>query len=404
MIPSNICSQKFRRVLVSPSDSSPLLSVVLQYFIVSVCIVSTKMDIQSCYKGKENGEIESPSNYHLRGFIQPQILQNIADSHEAPGKTRNAAINTLNVAKSIHENRATVVPNAAVAATPGAGFRAVHDCKETTRLPGTLVRKEGASAVKDRSVNNVYDGFGIVLKFFSSVFNRNSIDDAGFDVVGSLHYDKNFNNAYWNSKQMVFGDGDGISFDSLANSLDVIAHELTHGVTEFTANFAYNNQSGALNESMSDVFACMVEQWHLDQTSGQGDWILGQTIWPVGRKGAALRSLKAPGTAYNDPILGKDTQPAHMRDYNTTKADNGGVHLNSGIPNHAFYLAATSLGGNSWDRAGQVWYKTLLDPRIKPDCSFKQFAELTVDNAHTMFGEAVKDAVRNAWVSVGVLT
>lgn len=174
-------------------------------------------------------------------------------------------------------------------------------------------------------------------------------------------------------------------------------------MTQHTADLQYWNQSGSLNESISDVFACMVEQWHLGQTSEQGDWILGQTIWPVGRRGAALRSLKAPGTAYNDPIIGKDGQPAHMRDYNTTTEDNGGVHINSGIPNHAFYLSAIGLGGHSWERAGQVWYKTLLDPRITQDCNFAQFAELTVDNTRTMFGDSAKDIVRNAWVSVGVL-
>ncbi|KAL4861682.1 hypothetical protein BDV12DRAFT_203763 [Aspergillus spectabilis] len=341
----------------------------------------------------------------MSGFVQPQVLKKIADSPDAPEKARNAATRTLSVADSIHEQRAAATVSSLASAAPGKGSRSIYDCTKRKNLPGTLVRKEGAPRTEDRNVNNVYDGFEIVRNFFSTVFGRNSIDNTGLNLIGSLHYGEDFNNAFWDplQKQMIFGDGDGVLFDYLSDSLDVIAHELTHGVTQHTADLRYRNQSGSLNESISDVFACMVEQWHLGQTSEQGDWLLGQTIWPVGRRGSALRSLKAPGTAYNDPIIGKDGQPAHMRDYDTTTEDNGGVHINSGIPNHAFYLSAIGLGGHSWERAGQVWYKTLLDPRITEDYNFTQFAELTADNTRTMFGDSAKDVVRNAWVSVGVL-
>ena len=118
----------------------------------------------------------------------------------------------------------------------------------------------------------------------------------------------------------------------------------------------------------------------------------------------ALRSLKAPGTAYDDPVLGRDPQPAAMSGYVKTSTDNGGVHTNSGIPNHAFYLAAIALGGHAWEKAGRVWYETLRDKRLKPTATFAQFARYTVANAAHFFGKAERQAVAGAWSAVGVKT
>jgi Zn-dependent metalloprotease len=153
---------------------------------------------------------------------------------------------------------------------------------------------------------------------------------------------------------------------------------------------------------MSDVFACMAEQWHFRQTAEQGDWILGQSLFPLKRRGTGLHSLKAPGTAYDDE-LGRDTQVAHMRDYVKMSGDNGGVHKYSGIPNHAFYLASVELGGHSWERTGQICYKSLIDGRIKHNSTFKEFADVTVDKAGRLFGSSVSGTVRKAWEAVGVL-
>src|SRR4029079_944922 len=136
---------------------------------------------------------------------------------------------------------------------------------------------------------------------------------------------------------------------------------LTHGVTQDEAQLVYSNQSGALNESLSDVFGSLIKQFSLNQTADQADWLIGAGLLTKQVNGVALRSMKAPGTAYNDPVLGKDPQPAHMKDYVNTISDNGGVHINSGIPNHAFYLIATQIGGNAWEKAGQIWYLTLRD-------------------------------------------
>src|SRR5438045_1918371 len=128
---------------------------------------------------------------------------------------------------------------------------------------------------------------------------------------------------------MVCGDGDGALFNRFTIALDVIAHELTHGVTQTEAQLEYRGQSGALNESMSDVFGSLVKQWAGNQTARQADWLIGAGLFTPTVKGAAIRSMKAPGTAYDDPVLGADPQPADMANYVTTRADNGGVHINS---------------------------------------------------------------------------
>jgi Zn-dependent metalloprotease len=203
---------------------------------------------------------------------------------------------------------------------------------------------------------------------------------------------------------MVFGDGDGDLFNRFTLSLDVIGHELTHGVVEDEAQLVYLFQPGALNESNADVFGSLVKQKLRNQTVQEADWLIGDGLFTSHVRGVALRSMKAPGTAYDDPVLGKDPQPAHMRDYVRTYQDNGGVHINSGIPNHAFYLAAMAIGGYAWDKTGRVWYETLRDSRLRSNSGFKRFAGLTVDNAGRLygFGSAEQQAVGHGWAEVGI--
>jgi hypothetical protein len=204
---------------------------------------------------------------------------------------------------------------------------------------------------------------------------------------------------------MVFGDGDGVVFRRFTVAVDVIGHELTHGVTELTAALAYRGQSGALNESISDVFGSLVKQRALGQDAASADWLIGEGLFAEGVHGVALRSMKAPGTAYDDPALGKDPQPASMDGYVETTDDNGGVHLNSGIPNRAFYLAATAIGGNAWDGAGRVWYDVLTGGTLASDADFSTFARATVAAAAARFGadSPQASAVAGAWRQVGVL-
>ena len=283
--------------------------------------------------------------------------------------------------------------------------RTIFDAKQEFRLPGIVSRLEGGPISTDVSVNEAYDGLGATFELFFKHFHRNSIDDAGLPLNATVHFDQDYDNAFWNGQQMVFGDGDGTLFNRFTISVDVIGHELTHGVTEMEAGLIYHGQSGALNESMSDVFGSLVKQYKLNQTADKADWLIGAELLVPGPGRTALRSMKAPGTAYNDAVLGKDPQPAKMKDYDHRVTDNGGVHINSGIPNHAFYLVAIELGGFSWERAGRIWYESLLDARLKPNASFRAFAKLTKSNSDKIFGigSAESKAVTSAWKDVGVV-
>jgi Zn-dependent metalloprotease len=203
---------------------------------------------------------------------------------------------------------------------------------------------------------------------------------------------------------MVFGDGDGELFNRFTISLDVIGHELSHGVTEDEAQLIYFYQAGALNESVSDVFGSLVKQYMLKQTADQADWLIGAGLFTDQVNGVALRSMKEPGTAYDDPVLGKDPQPGHMSDFVYTFEDNGGVHINSGIPNKAFYSAAAQIGGFAWEKAGRIWYDTLRDSQVRPTTGFRRFAGRTVANASRLFGAGSPEeqAVRAGWTGVGI--
>jgi hypothetical protein len=288
---------------------------------------------------------------------------------------------------------------------PGAPHRVVSDARGTDALPGTLVRDEGDDPTGDPAADEAYDGLGHTWQLYSSAFGRNSLDGRGMPMLATVHFGRAYDNAFWDGTQMVFGDGDGRYFQRFTRSLDVIGHELTHGVTELTAGLTYRGQSGALNESVSDVFGSLVRQRALGHDAVEADWLIGADLFTDVVQGDALRSLKAPGTAYDDPALGRDPQPAHMRDYVQTTDDNGGVHINSGIPNHAFYLVATALGGSAWEAAGRIWYAALTGPGISADCDFATFAGLTTAAAEAEFGGGSREvsAVESAWDAVGVL-
>jgi Zn-dependent metalloprotease len=280
--------------------------------------------------------------------------------------------------------------------------RLIHNAENLTVLPGHLVRSEGQSSNNDVATDEAYDGFGATFDLFWDIYQRNSIDGNGMDMSATVHYDYNYSNAFWDGKQMVFGDGDGSIFNRFTIAIDIMGHELAHGVTEQTAGLEYPDQPGALNESLSDVFGSLVKQRALGQTADQADWLIGAGLLASGINGVGLRSMKAPGTAYDDWLLGKDPQPDHMSKYDHTTSDNGGVHINSGIPNKAFYLAATAIGGKAWEKAGNIWYQTLLDPRLSATAQFQDFADLTVDIASKLYDDAVQAAVTKAWKSVGI--
>ena len=287
---------------------------------------------------------------------------------------------------------------------PGVKCRTAYDAQNGSTLPGKLVRGEGAKPTSDVAVNEAYDYAGDTYDFYDQVFGRNSVDGRGMRLDSSVHYRVKFNNAFWNGTQMVYGDGDGVIFVHFTGSIDVIGHELTHGVTQFTSALEYEDQSGALNEHFSDVMGSLVKQWKKGQTAAQADWLIGQGLLAPGVKGVALRSMKAPGTAYNDPkTLGKDPQPAHMNNYVNTSQDNGGVHINSGIPNKAFFNAAVALGGNAWEKAGKIWFNA-FSQKLQSNAQFVDAANATFQTAGELFGpgKAEQIAIAEAWKAVGV--
>ncbi|MFF4540614.1 M4 family metallopeptidase [Streptomyces aureus] len=340
-------------------------------------------------------------------IVPPHVLDRIA-RHEDPALS-GPARQTLerDAYERTHRRLTTVVGAPAVAAPAGTGdpapHRTIYDARHHQDLPGRKVRGEGDKPGKDATVNRAYTGLGATFDLYLKAYGRTSINGDGLPLDATVHYDTHYNNAFWNGEQMVFGDGDGEIFLDFTIPVDVIGHELTHGVTQYTANLTYFGQPGALNESMSDVFGSLIKQYALGQTAGEADWLIGAGLLAPRVTGTALRSMKAPGTAYDDDVLGKDPQPGTMDGYVRTGRDNGGVHINSGIPNHAFYLVAQALGGHAWERAGQIWYDVLTGGELPQQALFSDFARLTLAAARTRYNEGEElQAVTKAWEEVGV--
>lgn len=338
-------------------------------------------------------------------IIPPYLLQHIADAHPDT-KTSQTSRGTLVIDQHIRQRRSGIT-GAFPSDLPPEGDVArwtIYSANSGADLPGTAVRAENDPATSDLAVDEAYDGTAASVDFFRTALSRESIDGAGAPVTVTVHYREGYANAFWDGQQLVFGDGDGKVFGRFTKPMDVLAHEFTHGVTQHTAALAYQGQSGALNESVSDVFGVLAKQFALGQSSDEANWLVGEGIFLPGVDGVALRSMKEPGTAYDDPVLGRDPQVGTMSDYVETTDDNGGVHLNSGIPNRAFYLAATALGGNAWDEAGPIWYHALTSGRVTSSTEFAGLAQATIDSAVALHGEGEQaEAVRAAWEGVEVV-
>lgn len=336
-------------------------------------------------------------------IVPPHLLVHLAQQRDpALRAISDHALRTLLASEQVRGSRRVIGGISPLVATPaGVKRRTIFDAAQGSTLPGKLVRGEGGPVSKDVAVDEAYTGLGATWDFYWNAFQRNSIDGRGSRLDASVHYRSKFDNAFWDGQQMVFGDGDGVIFQRFTKCLDVIGHELTHGVTQYEANLAYEGQSGALNEHMSDVFGSLVKQMALGQTADKADWLIGAGLFAKQVKGVALRSMKAPGTAYDDPRIGKDPQPADMKDYSDTADDNGGVHINSGIPNRAFHLAAVGFGGKAWLTAGRVWYLALTNV-LKERSDFLTAASATVAVAGQEFGKEGAAHVRSAWQTVGV--
>ncbi|HVS31528.1 MAG TPA: M4 family metallopeptidase [Thermoanaerobaculia bacterium] len=337
-------------------------------------------------------------------IVPPEILTNVAVNPDATTAQRLRAIGDLLVSRDIRTQRRIVGALARETVVPtGTKRRAVYDAQNELSVHGVLRRGENDPPARDEVVNRAYDYSGLTYDFFAELFERTSIDDRGMRLDSTVHYGKDYANAFWNGTQMVYGDGDGELFGDFTQCIDIVAHEITHGVTQFEAGLEYQNQSGALNEHFSDVFGALVKQWAAGESAAAADWLIGKGIFieKEGVKRLAVRSMAEPGTAYDDPLIGTDPQVGHMSDYVRTRDDDGGVHINSGIPNRAFVLAARSLGGNAWEVAGRIWYVVLRD-RLRPTSRFQDCADQTCRLARELYDDAVAGKIADAWKEVGI--
>lgn len=267
----------------------------------------------------------------------------------------------------------------------------------------TQVRVSGAPPTGDPDVDDAYDAMAATAAFTQDVLRRSSIDGVGTELSAAVHYGQNFNNAFWSGELLFLGDGDGRIFRRFSGCPDVVAHELFHALPGI-ADLSFYGQSGALVESLCDVLAMLVVQYTRREAAAEASWILGENLLVADVRGVGLRSLKAPGTAYDDETLGKDPQHAHMDGFVATDTDNGGVHINSGIPSHAFYRLATALGGRAWERAGLIWYDAITTEAPDADLDFHGFARRTIaaaDRRHGIESEETR-ATREAWDAVGL--
>ncbi|MFC7371500.1 M4 family metallopeptidase [Fictibacillus iocasae] len=274
-----------------------------------------------------------------------------------------------------------------------------YDGKNRQQLPGTLW------VDADNVLNAAYDGAAVdahvyagqTYDYYKSVFNRNSYDNKGAALKSTVHYGRSYNNAFWNGSQMVYGDGDGTTFIPLSGSLDVVAHELTHAVTDFSSDLIYQNESGALNEAMSDIFGTLVE-YHFNN---KPDYEIGEDIYTPAKANDALRSMSDP-TKYGDPD--------HYSVRYTGTGDNGGVHINSGIINKAAYLLA--VGGTHYGvtvpaignaKVGAIYYRANT-VYLTASSTFSQARAALVQSAADLYGagSAEVNAVNKSYDAVGV--
>jgi Zn-dependent metalloprotease len=266
--------------------------------------------------------------------------------------------------------------------------------------PGTLITNTTSTFNTETlkaAVSAHYYG-GVVYDFYKNLFGRTSLDNKGMNLTSTVHYANKYNNAFWDGSQMVYGDGDGTTFTYLSGDLDVVGHEMTHGVTERTADLNYEDQSGALNESISDVFGVLIETYDKYNVKNGGTWKFDPSDWVVGDKvytpkiaGDALRSLANP-TLYD--------QPDNMSNYVNTSSDDGGVHTNSGIPNKAAYLVAKSIGN---EKTAKIYYRALTE-YMYPTTDFSGAKDALAQAATDLYGSNSSEvnSIDSAFAVVGI--
>ncbi|WP_369903649.1 M4 family metallopeptidase [Bacillus manliponensis] len=274
-----------------------------------------------------------------------------------------------------------------------------YNGKNRSTLPGTLWRDTDNifNAAYDSAAVDAHYYAGVTYDYYKKTFNRNSYDNAGAPLYSTVHHRSNYNNAFWNGSQMIYGDGDGIDFAPLSGALDVVGHELTHAVTEYSSGLIYQNESGALDEAIADLFGTLVEYYD----NRNPDWEVGEDVYTPGIADDALRSMSNPAK-YGDPD--------HYSKRYTGTEDEGGVHINSSIINKASYLLANggthygvTVNGIGKDKVGAIYYRanTLY---FTKSTTFSQARAGLVQAAADLYGANSVEvaAVKQAYDAVGV--
>jgi len=297
----------------------------------------------------------------------------------------------------------------------------------TTGTGGTQSRYTDTNDIWDTTAQragvDAHYGARWTYDYFKNVHGRNGINgsngpgtttaaaNSGISLVASrVHFGSNYNNAFWYQNMMTYGDGNGTTFSPLT-TLDIAGHEMTHGVTQYSANLTYSNESGALNESMSDVFGAMVELYARGGTVTADTWKIGEQAYTPATSGDALRYMDNPHLAGNGGYTAND-DPDHYSERYTGTADSGGVHINSGIPNHAFYLMAAggthhlsgvTVTGIGTTDAARIWYRSLT-VYMTSGTNFSAARTAMLNAATDLFGStsAQYNTVATGWCAVGV--
>jgi Zn-dependent metalloprotease len=330
------------------------------------------------------------SHQHRCYFVPPHILSSIAryqawelgdPAARAKAGADTGIGTTVQVSNLIRQKRRLEPVSALALATsltvpaPGTHARVIYDDQNTWNYDVDEVRGEGDPAVAQENANLAYDALGATLDFYREVLGRNSIDNAGMNLDANVNYGTQFDNAFWDGTRMVFGNGDNAIFTDFTRDVDVPGHELTHGVTQYTAGLLYSDQPGAMNEATSDIFGTCIDARVNGKDEGTHNWLIGEDIMAPQLYGEALRSMAFPGTAYDNPILGTDPQPATMAGY----VPGGDPHVNSGIVNRWFSLMAMDLG---MEAAAVIWYATLQN--LWPTAQFADAAQVATAQARIL--------------------
>lgn len=280
-----------------------------------------------------------------------------------------------------------------------ASLRSTYNCHNTTNKPGELILVDDRPPLgqNDKDIMNAHCCSDAVYRFYLDKFNRNSLDDKGSRINSHVHYDKDLNNAFFDGSAMFYGDGDGKYFLPFSGALDVVGHELTHWVVDSSAKLFYYAQPGASNESFADIFGVAIKHFmHEESNPKKANWLIGDSIVGPDFPGKAIRSFK------DEKAYKGDRQPKYMKNYIWTFEDNAGVHWNSGILNHAFYLMCLEMNQPSYEKPIQIMYRALL--KLNSLSGFSQVVKAVIKSAEELYGIGSLEAkdVRKAYKNVGL--